>query len=218
MDAGRSSVLGRDLLLFARSRVLVRPASKGTREDTTSRSQRRLRPRWERPSTGPGRTHLLRTTRQRLTQRPPNACPLRRAGMSVGSCSPTVCGRRACRSSRGPCSDAGNNPCRRQGDPVVAPGSTERRLLVEDDHGASGRTAISSSPIGWRRRRRPVVLSQGAHARMDVPVGEGSARPRSGQSSDVRPWPPVCARFRPRLRSSARARTARSHVVPRGRR
>jgi hypothetical protein len=33
--------------------------------------------------------------------------------------SSTVCGRRACRSSRGPCADAGNNPCRRQADVVV---------------------------------------------------------------------------------------------------
>jgi len=38
---------------------------------------------------------------------------------------------RAARSC-GPCGDAGNNPCRRQGDQVVAPGSTGRRLLVED--------------------------------------------------------------------------------------
>ena len=68
------------------------------------------------------------------------------------------------------------------------------------------------------RRRRPVVLSQGAHARMDVAVGEGFARPRSGRSRDVRPRPPVCARFRPRSRSSARARTARSRVVGSGRR
>ena len=34
-------------------------------------------------------------------------------------------------------------------------------------------------------RRRPVVLSQGAHARMDVPVGEGSARPRSGRYQET---------------------------------
>jgi hypothetical protein len=34
-----------------------------------------------------------------------------------------MCGRRACRSSRGPCGDAGNIPCRRQGDRVVAPWS-----------------------------------------------------------------------------------------------
>ena len=69
--------------------------------------------------------HLLRTTRQRLTQHPPDACPLRRAGMSVEPCSSTVCGRRACRSSRGPCGDAGNNPCRRQADEVVAPSSDD---------------------------------------------------------------------------------------------
>jgi hypothetical protein len=43
--------------------------------------------------------------------------------------------------------------------------------------------------------------------------GRGSARPRSGRSRDVRPRAPVRARFRPRLRSSARAQTARSRVV-----
>jgi hypothetical protein len=62
------------------------------------------------------------------------------------------------------------------------------------------------------RRGRPVVLSQGARA-MGVPVGEGSARRRLGRSREVDPGP-VCARFRPRLRSSAHARTARSPVVP----
>jgi hypothetical protein len=46
-----------------------------------------------------------------------------------------------------------------QGDRVVARGSAGRRLLVEDGHGASGGTPILSSPIAWRRRRRPVVLS-----------------------------------------------------------
>jgi hypothetical protein len=47
-----------------------------------------------------------------------------------------------------------------QGDRVVAPGSTGRRLLAEDDHGASGGTPISSSPIAWRRAsaaRRPLT-------------------------------------------------------------
>jgi hypothetical protein len=63
----------------------------------------------------------------------------------------------------------------------------------------------------------PSVLSQGAHARMDVPVGEGSARPHSGRSRDVRPRPAGRARFLPRLQSSARARTARSLLVPRRR-
>jgi hypothetical protein len=41
--------------LLARSRALVRPASKRTREDTASCSPPRLRPRCERPSTGPER-------------------------------------------------------------------------------------------------------------------------------------------------------------------
>jgi hypothetical protein len=54
-------------------------------------------------------------------------------------------------------------------------------------------------------RRRPVVVSRGA-----CPVGRrGGGGVRSGapgRSRDVRRWPPVGARFRPRLRSSARAR------------
>jgi hypothetical protein len=61
--------------------------------------------------------------------------------------------------------------------------STGRRLLVEDDRGP-----ISSSPIAWRPAsadRRP--LTGRARPRMGVPVGEGSARPRSGRSRDGRP-------------------------------
>jgi hypothetical protein len=100
-----------------------------------------------------------------------------------------------------------------QADEVVARGSTGPSCWLRTTIGASGRTPISSRRIAWRRRRRPVVLSTRAHARIDVSVGEGFARPRSGQSRDVRPWPPVCARCRPRLRSSARAQTARSYVV-----
>ena len=44
-----------------------------------------------------------------------------------------------------------------------------------DDHGASGGTPILSSRWRGGGRRRPVVLSWGAPARTDVPVGEGSA-------------------------------------------
>ena len=138
-------------------------------------------------------------------------------GASKSSRSRPTDSRRACRTSCGPRGEAGNNPCSRQGDQVVAPGSTGRRLPVEDDHGASGGTPILSSPMAWRRAsaaRRPLT---GAHARMDVPLGEGSAGRRSGRSRDVRAWAPVCARFRLRLRSSARARTARSRVVRCGR-
>jgi hypothetical protein len=93
--------------------------------------------------------------------------------MSVESCSSTVCGRRACRSSRGPCGDAGNNPCRRQGDQVVAPGSTGAGCWLRTTM-APRRAPISRQPdcaaggVG-----RPVLLSQGAHARMGVPVGKG---------------------------------------------
>jgi len=122
-------------------------------------------------------------------------------------------GGSTCRTSCGPPGDACNNPCRRQADEVVARGSTGPSCWLRTTIGASGRTPISSRRIAWRRRRRRVVLSTRAHARIDVSVGEGFARPRSGQSRDVRPRPPVCARCRPRLRSSARAQTARSYVV-----
>jgi hypothetical protein len=61
-------------------------------------------------------------------------------------------------------------------------------------------------------RGRPVVLSKRAHARMDVPAGRGSPG-YAHDDRDVRPRPPVCARIRPRLRASARARTARLRVV-----
>ena len=43
------------------------------------------------------------------------------------------------------------------------------------------RAPISRQPrLRGGRRRRSVILSQGAHARMGVPVGEGSAGPRAG--------------------------------------
>ena len=128
-----------------------------------------------------------------------------------GLSSSAVCGRRACRRSRGPCGDAGNNPCRRQADQVVAPARRGAGYWSRTTIGASGRTPISSSPRRGGGRRPPVLLSQCAHARMDVPVGEGFARPRSGRSRDVRPWPQVCAAFA-RGCGSPLARTARSLV------
>jgi hypothetical protein len=136
----------------------------------------------------------------------------RRAGRDVSSW--RVCGRRACRTSCGPRGAAGNNPCSRQGDPVVASGSTGRRLLVEDDHWRLRQDADVGQPDGVAAASAAGRPLTGAHARMDVPLREGSAGPRSGRSRDVRARAPVCARFRPRLRSSARARTARPRVVP----
>ena len=76
---------------------------------------------------------------------------------------------------------------------------------------------IEAAPIGWRAglaARRPLAGRACPDGR---PGGGGSARPRSGRSRDVRFRAPVYARFRPPLRSSARARTARSRVVRRGR-
>jgi hypothetical protein len=121
-------------------------------------------------------------------------------------------------------SDPRDNPCRRQGDQVVAPSSTGRRLLVEDDHAAfRGRRYLAAR---WRggRRRRPVVLSQGAHARMGVPVGRGplgdaedhqeTVDPRLG----LRPLSPAVAVIRTRpdgalacRRQQARTRRTLGH-------
>jgi hypothetical protein len=97
-----------------------------------------------------------------------------------------------------------------QGDRVVAPGSTGRRLLVEDDHGASGGTPILSSPIAWWRASVPVVLSQGAHAPMDIPVG----RVRSATLGTINRCSTAAAGLRSLSRLRASARTARSRVVP----
>jgi hypothetical protein len=133
----------------------------------------------------------------------------RRVGRAFSSS--TVCGRRACRSSRGPCGDAGNNPCRRQADQVVAPGSTGRRLLVEDDHWRLRQDADIEQPdcVGGGRRR-PVGPLTGRACPDGRPGGGGV---RSGHAQDDQETfdrGRRFARFRPRWRSSARARTARS--------
>jgi hypothetical protein len=88
----------------------------------------------------------------------------RRVGRAFSS---TVGGRRACRSSRGPCGDSRNNPCRRQADQVVAPSSTGRRLLVEDDH--------------WR-------LRQDADIEQPERVAAGVGRPSSSHSARMPGW------------------------------
>jgi hypothetical protein len=142
---------------------------------------------------------LLRRSSERRRVQASDARPGRHASVSPSArqtparYDEQACGHRACRSSRGPCGDARNNPCRRQGDQVVAPSSTGRRLLVEDDHGASRGRRYRAARLGGGRRRRPVVLSQGARPRMGVPVAEGSARRRLGRSRDGRPR----ARFAP---------------------
>jgi hypothetical protein len=65
--------------------------------------------------------------------------------------------------------------------------------------GASARTLMSSSRMTWRRAsaaHRPLIGSACPEGRRG---GEGSALAHSGRSRDVRPRPPACARFRPRL-------------------
>jgi hypothetical protein len=65
--------------------------------------------------------------------------------------------------------------------------------------GASGRTPISSSPSAWRRAsaaRPPLTV----RACPDGRPGGGGVRSATLRTIESRPWPPVCARFRPRLR------------------
>ena len=64
--------------------------------------------------------------------------------------SSTVCGRRACRSSRGPCGDAGNNPCRRQGHVVVA-GSLIEAASRRGDSASAFSTRVSRKVASRRR-------------------------------------------------------------------
>jgi hypothetical protein len=68
--------------------------------------------------------------------------------------------RRADTRSLGPPRDSRNNPCSRQGDQVVAPGSTGRGVLVEEDHRRLCQDLMSSSRMTWRRAsaaRRPLT-------------------------------------------------------------
>ena len=66
--------------------------------------------------------------------------------------SSTVRGRRACRGSHGPCGDVGKNPCRRQGDFVVAASSDRSREQGADSASASvRRLLLGAAPPGlWR--------------------------------------------------------------------
>jgi hypothetical protein len=91
--------------------------------------------------------------------------------------------------------------------------STGRRLLVEDDDGVSGATPTLSRPIAWAAGVGGPSSSHRGACPDGRPGGGGVRSATLGRSREVRPRPPVCARFRSRLRSSARARTARSRVV-----
>jgi hypothetical protein len=95
--------------------------------------------------------------------------------------------------SRGPPGDSRNNPCRRQGDQVVAPSSTGSGWWLGTTMAPPAGRRYRAPRLRGGGRRRSVVLSQGARARMGVPVGEGSARRRLGRSRDGRPR----ARFAP---------------------
>ena len=98
-------------------------------------------------------------------------------------------------------------------------GSTGRRLP---------RLRTTMAPLAGRRYRAADCVAAGVggpsfshRARMPGWTSRWGRGPlgHAQDDQDVRPWPPVCARFRWRLRSSARARTARSPCRPeRGRR
>ena len=66
-------------------------------------------------------------------------------------------------------------------------------------------------------RRRRVVLSQGAHARMDVAVGRGPLGHARDDQETFDRGRRLALAFARGWRSSARARTAHSRVVPGGR-
>jgi hypothetical protein len=121
---------------------------------------------------------------------PAKRLPATTAGMSVESCSSTVFGRRACRSSRGPCGDAGNNPCSRQADQVVAL-RTARRALAEDDRRRRIRPAapapMSSPSTSWPPSAA-VVLAVGVSARIDSMTGRGHVRCRSENGTRASCW------------------------------
>jgi hypothetical protein len=135
----------------------------------------------------------------------------RRVGRAFSSS--TVCGRRACRSSRGPCGDAGNNPCR-EGKPFSYP---ELRARGE---------ALRRADV----RRRPGRLRAGE---LEVDAGRawcacGARRSscpiRSSRScARWRRTPPVCS---PRISCCARSgaftrwavTVAKLHIADRARR
>jgi hypothetical protein len=160
---------------------------------SASRGSERLETRRRAPAANDNRASIPAPARRLL------ATTSRRIGRVLSSS--TACGRRACCSSRDSRGDAGNNPLRRQGDQIVAPGSTGRRLLVEDDHWRLRQDADIEQPdcvaagVGG-----PVVLSKRAHARMDVPVGEGvrsatlrTIKRRSTPGAGSRPLSPAVA-------------------------
>ena len=163
--------------------------------------------------------HLGWTTRERLVQRPPDACSRPRAGVSVEPCPPRhspAVGRAAAHVAL-----AAMRATTHVVGKLTRSSRRARRgagYWSRTTIGASGRTPISTARLrgGERRRaRRPLA---GAHARDGRRGGGrvGSATLRTINRT-VRPRPPVAARVRPRLRSSAGARTARSRVVQGGR-
>lgn len=93
-----------------------------------------------------------------------------------------------------------DNPCRRQGDQVVAPDSTGAGCWLRTTIGASGRTRrYRAARLRGGGRRRPVVLSKRAHPRMDVPLGRvrsttlRTVKRRSTVAAGLRSFSPAVA-------------------------
>ncbi len=147
--------------------------------------------------------HPLRTTDGRLRRPPADARPepRGRALCREFSSAPET---GACRTSRDPPGDARNNPCRRQGDQVVAPGSTRRRLLVEDDDGALPWAPMSSRPMAWRPASaagRPLTGRASTDGRPggEGPLGEAwDDQERVDPGPGLRPLSPAVAVVRTR--------------------
>jgi hypothetical protein len=110
----------------------------------------------------------------------------RRASRAFASS--TVCRRRACRASCGPRGDAGNNPCRRQGDVVVV------WIIDVEKRAAESASAFRTNADATRE---PIARC--------TPAGCPKRR-RGGQAA-------ACLRSRLAVRKRATRRAVRSRVV-----
>ena len=134
------------------------------------------------------------------------ACCGRRGGAGRGVSSWRVCGRRACRTSCGPRGDAGNNPCSRQGDRVVAPtdacSSSRASVWSDDPNALATRRGCRISPAprpSFERGTKWAVLR---------PSGRGP-RQISRRETDYFERPPIYA-----TASGERSSAAASSAAP----
>ena len=131
------------------------------------------------------------------------ACCGRRGGAGRGVSSWRVCGRRACRTSCGPRGDAGNNPCSRQGDRVVAPtdacSSSRASVWSDDPNALATRRGCRISPAP-----RPSFGTRHKMGRSKA-FGKGSATNQSPRNGLLRAAADIC--------DSLRRKEQRSSVV-----